>query len=118
MSVIPIPRPHPKRVEAARGRRDRGERPLAWDNELLRACDERTNPAPALAPTIPEPGTERARALGALLAGATTVGDLARRLRVGEARARALLDGLRADGWWVECAGGGRFYLVAHQIAP
>ncbi len=90
---------------------------MAWDNEVLRASGERTNPAPTVAPTIPEPGSERALALAALLAGAGSVGEIARRARVNEPRARALLDRLRADGWWVESAGGGRFSLVAHQIA-
>ncbi|MEZ6243001.1 MAG: hypothetical protein R3B57_08160 [Phycisphaerales bacterium] len=117
MSTIPKPEPDAKRVAAARRRRDAGERPLVWDNELLRVCDERTNPAPAVAPTIPEPGSESARALGALFGGAATVSEMARRLGVGEARVRTLLDGLRSDGWWIECAGGSRFYLVAHQIA-
>jgi len=108
----------PKRLAAARRRRDAGRRPLPADNALLGAARDAPNPRPALPPRVPPPGTHAARLLALLLNRPAGAPEAAAALELTERQVTGLIDRLRAQGWWIEReAPSGRFRLESGSRA-
>jgi len=105
---------HPKRLDAARGRRDRGESPMPWDNELLVHAREQRNPRRCRQAAEPELDTSQAVVLAMLRRRKVSVAEVMRRVRCDQKSARSAIDSLRRKAWWIERTGPSTFGLVPH----
>jgi len=103
---------HPKKLKAARDRRDAGVRPLPGDDHALLSHGEASNPLPLRSPVEPGPGSGQYRVLRALhRTEAPTVEDLAMEASLSEAQVRAAIDGLRSKAHDITNVGRCRFAL-------
>lgn len=115
LSMTPTPpmNRHPKRIDAARGRRDRGESPMPWDNRLLRKLKEPCNELTARIPEDPTEGSDQAIALNMLhIQDSVSIDEVMRRTKRDNESARGVLGSLRQKAWWIESVGSCRFVLV------
>ncbi|MDP6540972.1 MAG: DUF3489 domain-containing protein [Planctomycetota bacterium] len=101
-----------RKLQAARDRRDAGQRPLPGDNLLLLAAREAHNPRSLPAPSEPQAGSRQARVLEMLRCWeAVTVEELARLTDSRPHQVRGALDGLRKKAHYVRRGEGGTVYL-------
>lgn len=99
-----------KRLGAAIRRRDRGEQPLAWDNEVLSERGLPLNPLPQVVPKEPRTDSLPGRLLRTLRNGAVAADQLAEEIGISEEHVRAKIGYLRRRGHRIENDWAGRFH--------
>jgi hypothetical protein len=109
---------HPKKLGAARRRRDAGERPFALDNDALREAGERTNPLPVQEPNRPPPGTNKYLVWQELRAGPKTIEKLARDTGLSKEQVRRTMNHLRGGAHGIKRIGACTFAIAPRPRRP
>ena len=108
---------NPKRLEAARGRRDRHEDPQPLDNLWLLLEGEDLNARPERSPIEPDPGSHEARILHLLRERSRTVPELAHTSGIEERPVREAIDRLRSRWFQAIVNDDHRFVLLGSARA-